>query len=123
MKIFKHLKSDWFKYGFETLAIVVGILAAFALENWNEERQSETQAAHFLQYIASDIDADLQELQTLLEHVDTSIYRARSLINSFKQRSFDLQNASIHIAWLNVEKSFRANRSEQRRNLSLRALC
>jgi hypothetical protein len=29
MKIFKHLRSDWFRYGFETLAVVVGILVAF----------------------------------------------------------------------------------------------
>ena len=34
MRIFKHLRSDWFRYGFETLAVIVGILAAFALENW-----------------------------------------------------------------------------------------
>jgi hypothetical protein len=26
MRIIKHLKSDWFRYGFETLAIIVGIL-------------------------------------------------------------------------------------------------
>ena len=39
MKIFKYLRSEWFRYGFETLAVVIGILAAFALENWNEERQ------------------------------------------------------------------------------------
>lgn len=35
MRVFKHLRTDWFRYGFETLAVVVGILAAFALENWN----------------------------------------------------------------------------------------
>ena len=39
MKIIKHLKSDWFRYGFETVAVVIGILVAFALDNWNEERK------------------------------------------------------------------------------------
>jgi len=38
MKIIKHLRSDWFRYGFETIAVVVGILVAFSLENWNEKR-------------------------------------------------------------------------------------
>jgi len=28
MKIFKHLRAEWFRYGFETLAVVVGILNA-----------------------------------------------------------------------------------------------
>jgi len=39
MKIIKHLKSDWLRYGFETVAVVIGILVAFALDNWNEERK------------------------------------------------------------------------------------
>jgi len=38
MRIFKHLRSEWFRYGFETIAVIVGILVAFALDNWNEER-------------------------------------------------------------------------------------
>ena len=38
MRIFKHLRTDWFRYGFETLAVIVGILIAFALENWNDKR-------------------------------------------------------------------------------------
>ena len=36
MRIFKHLKPEWFRYGFETLAVIVGILAAFAFDNWND---------------------------------------------------------------------------------------
>lgn len=36
MKIIEHLKSDWFRYGFETQAVIVGILSAFALENWRD---------------------------------------------------------------------------------------
>jgi len=32
MRIFRHLRSEWFRYGFETLAVIIGILAAFALE-------------------------------------------------------------------------------------------
>lgn len=39
MRIFKHLKTSWYRYGFETLAVVVGILSAFALESWRDELQ------------------------------------------------------------------------------------
>ena len=111
MKIFKHLRSDWFRYGFETLAVIVGILAAFALENWNGERQAKNQADIFLHHIASNIDEDIEELQTFLIHLDKTIIRAESLISSFKERSFDEHEATIFIAWLNVEKSFQVNRS------------
>lgn len=40
MGIIKHLKSEWLSYGFETLDAIVGILVAFALDNWNEERKA-----------------------------------------------------------------------------------
>ena len=111
MKAFKHLRSKWFHYGFETLAVVVGILAAFALENWNEERQAKDQANTFLYHIASNIEEDMEELQALMAHVDKSIVRAESLITSFKQSSFDVHEATNYIDYLNVEKSFQVNRS------------
>ena len=41
MKIFKHLRSEWFRYGFDTLAVGIGILAAFALEEGNGEATIE----------------------------------------------------------------------------------
>ena len=111
MKIFKHLRSEWFRYGFETLAVIVGILAAFALENWNEERQLKDQTSIFLYHIESNITEDLEELNTLMLHLDLSIERAESLITSFKKASFDAYEASVNTGWLNVEKSFQVNRS------------
>jgi len=48
LRVFKHLKSDWFRYGFETLAIVVGILAAFALEGWRDMRKEKQEELEIL---------------------------------------------------------------------------
>jgi len=111
MKIFKHLRSDWFRYGFETLAVIVGILAAFALESWNEGRQFENQTFAFLQHIESNINEDREELRSLINHLDLTIERAESLITSFKMTSFDAYEASVNTGWMNVEKSFQVNRS------------
>lgn len=44
-------------------------------------------------------------------HMDKSIYRAESLITSFKQGDFNERDATIFVGWLNVEKNFHANRS------------
>jgi hypothetical protein len=76
MKIIKHIKAEWFRYGFETLAVVVGILAAFALDNWQEDRKTSNQTKIFLQHISSNLSEDLEELHALLEHVDLTINRA-----------------------------------------------
>lgn len=66
MRIFKHLRSDWFRYGFETLAVIVGILAAFALENWREERQVKEEEHEILVNLLNDLhDAEKQSLSLI----------------------------------------------------------
>jgi hypothetical protein len=58
MKIIDHFKSDWFRYGFETIAVVVGILVAFALDNWNEDRKQEILEIQYLQGLKADLASD-----------------------------------------------------------------
>ena len=38
-KIIKHLQENWIRHGFETQVVMVGILGAFTLNNWNEVRK------------------------------------------------------------------------------------
>ena len=58
MRVFNHLKSDWFRYGFETIAVVVGILVAFALDNWNEVRKQEILEIQYLNGLKADLASD-----------------------------------------------------------------
>ena len=58
MRILKHLKTDWFRYGFETLAVVFGILIAFALDNWNEDRKEDILEIQYLSGLQSDLQYD-----------------------------------------------------------------
>ena len=39
-KIIKHFKNNWYRYGLETLVVIVGILVAFTLNSWNEARKN-----------------------------------------------------------------------------------
>lgn len=59
MKALKHLKSDWFRYGFETLAVIVGILIAFALDNWNEERKLKKDEISMLKNFSESLKNDV----------------------------------------------------------------
>ncbi|RLD93292.1 MAG: hypothetical protein DRJ29_09325 [Bacteroidetes bacterium] len=68
MKFLKHLKDNWFRYGFESLAIVVGILAAFALESWNDQRKTRIAADVYAQKIISDIVADTIKINRLIDN-------------------------------------------------------
>lgn len=67
MRIFKHLRSEWFRYGFETLAVVMGILIAFALDNWSDQRKTSVAAEVYKQKIISDIVADTVNINRLME--------------------------------------------------------
>ena len=73
MKIFKHLKSDWFRYGFESLAVIVGILVAFSLDNWNERRKDAVLEKYYVQRLIEDLNADLTEIDTTVKYASEYI--------------------------------------------------
>jgi len=57
-KAIKHLKKNWIKYGFETFVVIVGILIAFALSNWNENRLQRKLEMQYLKRLVIDLKAD-----------------------------------------------------------------
>ena len=57
--IFIHLKENWIKYGFETLAFLVSILVAFSLNNWNEERKDRILEIEILSEIRQNLIQDV----------------------------------------------------------------
>lgn len=65
-KILNHLKTDWFRYGFETLAVIVGILVAFALDSWGENHKSQKEFAGVLEEIHDDLVLDTASISRIL---------------------------------------------------------
>lgn len=73
MRIIKHLKSDWFRYGFETLAVVVGILSAFALESWRDSLRVHKEEHEILMDLFNDLKhAKQQSAELIREEVKSS---------------------------------------------------
>jgi hypothetical protein len=83
MKIFKHLKSEWFRYGFESLAVLVGILAAFALDNWNENRHIRNTEELLLGNLELEITANLDRLDEAMSYHSKSRESARRLLEIY----------------------------------------
>ena len=81
MKILKHLKTDWFRYGFETLDVVVGILVDFALENWKETRNVQKERIQIIHSIRGELVLDTIMLDTYIEKTKRSVEHKRSLIS------------------------------------------
>jgi hypothetical protein len=57
-KIITHLKLNWITYGFETFTIIVGILGAFTLNNWNENRKQHNSDIEFLKNLKIELVND-----------------------------------------------------------------
>jgi len=75
MKIIEHIKSDWFRYGFETLAVIVGILSAFALENWRDTQVIKQEEHGILVNLRSDlIEAKQQSSDIIIREENSREY-------------------------------------------------
>lgn len=72
-KILKNFRENWITYGYETLVVVVGILGAFALNNWNENRKTTNLEIEYLKRLYSDIANDTAYYQRRINYADKVI--------------------------------------------------
>lgn len=66
-KFRKLLERDWLKYGFETFAVLVGVLGAFALENWQDKLRDRQREKEYVQNLASDVNSQLSIISDQLD--------------------------------------------------------
>lgn len=81
-----HLREqNWFAVALDFLIVVVGILIAFQITIWNEERADRQRAAAYLEMLQADFAAIIERLDTNLAIIDTtinSIAYVRDVLNS-----------------------------------------
>ena len=61
-KILQNLRENWITYGFETLVVIAGILGAFALNNWNENRKSRIEAIKLLNDLRGEFQFNQEQI-------------------------------------------------------------
>jgi hypothetical protein len=84
-KLLYNLRDNWIKYGFETLAVTIGILGAFALDNWNENRKQQLNDIEFLKNLKSEIVLDTVSLSNRIisyYEINSNIENAVNLIDT-----------------------------------------
>ena len=109
-KIFNHLKENWIKYGFETFVIIIGILGAITLNNWNENRKNNNLERKLLTELVSNLETNIESLNSSnrrntnsIRGIDSLIYHFENSTSSDSLRSFFMR--SVYISTLNLSYS------------------
>jgi Family of unknown function (DUF6090) len=66
-KILETLRNKWAEYLLEILVIMIGILGAFALNNWNEVRKQRIDEIGLLKDLKTDFEIKTKQLQEAYE--------------------------------------------------------
>ena len=95
--ISKHVKDqNWFAVTLDFLIVVVCILIAFQITNWNEERGDRHREVQVLRDIATDIAADIDAYDTI---VGNALFRIATLDYIFEETS----NAAVSVINPNIK--------------------
>ena len=85
-RLTKNVKDqNWFAVALDFVIVVVGILIAFQITTWNEDRADRQRAAAYLERLQTDFAAIIERLDTNLASIDTtinSIAYVRDVLNS-----------------------------------------
>lgn len=77
--------SKYFKYAIgEIILVVVGILIALAINNWNENRKLQNQEIIYLNNLKNDINAQIQMLEVYVEFEDIIIDQTEDIIKHYE---------------------------------------
>jgi hypothetical protein len=84
-KTFTHNKKNWIQYGFETIVVTVGILGAFSLENWYENRRMKDTENKLLNEMVTGLTNDIQIINTNIALHESGAQACTIILESFIQ--------------------------------------
>ena len=74
-----HLKEEGFKYLFDTVVVIAGILIAFSLDNWWEINRRTLLSRSYAASLKSDLEEDIRMVRQIMWQMEESIDRIDSL--------------------------------------------
>ncbi len=94
----------------EIILVVIGIVIALQINNWNEERKNRNTFEGYLIFMLEDVESDKNQLVKLIQERKASLLSTTKIIDSYKKQSpintSDFLNAFNYIV---VEQKFENN--------------
>ena len=79
--IINHLKENGIRHAFETLVVVVGVLGAYSLNNWNESRKIRKDEAYYLYQMRGALEGDIKLLESEIALTQNKVIKCEHFIN------------------------------------------
>jgi len=86
----------------EILLVVIGILIALQVNNWNEERIERNQEVKILREIRNDLESNYVEIEEIYLSIDQKLSDTNTLLSLIEQKQFTRQHDTL----LNVYDDF-----------------
>ena len=83
--ILQHLKQNWIKYGFESVAILVSIITAYGLNNWNEYRKEKVLEKQYVHGLIYDLQEDIKDQDRMLNLGKSTVESYLKVLTLFKE--------------------------------------
>jgi hypothetical protein len=88
--IWRKFKLDW-RYAIgEFMIVVLGVLAAFWVENWNSERLDLLLERQYMQSLIRDLQSDIESVDSTLERTEIHAAGDRIVLDSIESASVDV---------------------------------
>lgn len=101
-KLINHIRSEWYRYGLETIVVIIGILVAFTLNNWNEERKLKIKSRVYSEKLVSDLVTDTININNLINNCQQMQESIEIYFDYFEQDTNPLSNlidSSKSVQW------------------------
>lgn len=106
-RIIQTLKEKWPEYLLEILVITIGILGAFALNNWNENRKEEIEQDKLYRQLILDYQANLDQLnQKIAIHI-AIVKAGKDLLKDFgNPESANIDSILNNLSIVGIDPTF-----------------
>lgn len=90
-KIFQTLRQKWPEYTLEVLVIMIGILGAFALNNWNDSRKNRIAEQKILKTLKSNFESNRVQIQDNISETKELVSGLEGMLTVFRMSNIEIQ--------------------------------
>ncbi len=110
MKNIKDFKGNWVRHGFETLYVIVGILIAFSLNDWNENRKAQNTEISILNELIKGLKMDSSTLIFNIDKHNQAIQSCEIVLQALNEADEFNDSLAFHFAAVHYYTVFASTR-------------